>query len=80
MNCERYGWCPKAEGIIRSMLAKDSHPHAYVFSLGNEKVREIVVRRTTEIKKEIESDERYNSYQQNGVIPQNSPYPDTIFI
>ena len=45
MNSERYEWCPKAEeGIIRSMLAKDSHPHAYVFSLCNEKVRAIVVR------------------------------------
>ena len=45
MDHERYEWCPKAEGgIIRSMLAKDSHPRAYVFSLCNEKIRAIVVR------------------------------------
>jgi hypothetical protein len=52
MNCERYGWCPKAEGIIRSMLAKDSHPHAYVFSLCNEKIRAIVVEPITAETKE----------------------------
>ena len=40
---ERYEWCPKVEGMIRSMLAKDSHPRGYVFSLCNEKIRAIVV-------------------------------------
>ena len=47
MDRERYEWCPKAEGkIIRIMLAKGSHPRAYVFSLCNEKVRAFVVRGT----------------------------------
>lgn len=66
MDRERYGWFPKAEdGIIRSMLAKDSHPYAYVFLLCNEKVRAIIVRGTTKIEKEIEGDGKYNLYQQN---------------
>ena len=60
MDHERYKWCPKEEGgIIMIMLAKDSHPRAYIFSLCNEKVRAIVVRGTTRTKREI-SDEKYN--------------------
>ena len=44
MISERYEPCPKAkEGIIRSMLTKDSHPRAYVFSSCNQKIRAIVV-------------------------------------
>ena len=47
---ERYAWNPKADGIIRNMLAKDSHPRAYVFLSCNEKVIAFVVRGTTRTK------------------------------
>lgn len=43
----------KDKGIIRIMLAKDSHLRVYVFSLCNEKVRAFVVRGTTKTKGEI---------------------------
>jgi hypothetical protein len=66
MDRERYEWCPKAKGIIMSMLAKDSHPRAYIFLLCNEKVRPIVVRGTTRTKRD-ENDEKYNLHQQNGI-------------
>ena len=48
------------------MLAKDSHPRAYVFSLYNEKIIAIIVCITTRIKRE-KSDEKYNFYQHNGI-------------
>ena len=69
MDRERYEWCPKAEeGIIRSMLTKDSHPRAYIFPLCNEKFRAFVVLGTTRTKEKIESDEKYNLHQHNGTL------------
>lgn len=52
MDHERFGLFHRAEeGIIRSKLAKDSHPRAHVFSSCNEKIIEIVVRGTTKTKR-----------------------------